>query len=92
MMTRFSNTIEKVLNLISTFYENGTCTPQDYKKVFGYYSLAAEKFLEKRWLVLTFVLSKGITDGNPDLEEDFDWYLKFANVSGYGFSQWIIGN
>ena len=41
---------ETALNLMGTFYENGTGVPQDYKKAFEYYSLAAEEGVEIAYL------------------------------------------
>lgn len=43
---------ETALNLMGTFYENGTGVQQDYKKAFEYYSRAADQGVEIAYLTI----------------------------------------
>lgn len=73
-------------------YAEGQGVDQDPREAKRWFLLSAEKGFGKAMASLGIYAEQGIPDGNPDLEEAFDWYLKSANAGDYGFSQWIIGN
>lgn len=73
-------------------YAEGQGVDQDPREAKRWFLLSAEKGFGKAMASLGIYAEQGIPDGNPDLGEAFDWYLKSANAGDYGFSQWIVGN
>lgn len=73
-------------------YAEGQGVDQDPREAKKWFLLSAKKGFGKAMANLAIYAEQGIPDGNSDLEEAFDWYLKSAKVGDYGFSQWIIGN
>ena len=47
---------ETALNLMGTFYENGTGVTQDYKKAFDYYAQAADNGVEIAYLSMALII------------------------------------
>lgn len=73
-------------------YAEGKGVPKDTREAKKWFLLSADKGFGKAMASLGIYAEQGIPDGNPNLDEAFDWYLKSANAGDYGFSQWILGN
>lgn len=65
---------------------------QDLREAKKWFLLSAKQGFGKAMAMLGLYAERGIPDGNSDLEEAFDWYLKSANTGDYALSQWILGN
>lgn len=77
---------------IAVAYENGESVEKDVAEAKRWYMLSADKGFGKAMAKLGFYAEKGLPDGNPNIEEALEWYVKSANVGDTAFTQWIVGN
>lgn len=70
---------ETALNLMGTFYENGTGVQQDYKKAFEYYSQAADQGVEIAYLSMGVYYQEGY-GGTQDYKKAVECYQLGADA------------
>lgn len=77
---------------VALAYDEGQGVEEDKTEAKKWFVLSAEKGFSKAMMALGFFAEKGIPDGEPNINEAFEWYLKAAEVGDNGLAQWIIGN
>lgn len=73
-------------------YDEGQGVLEDKAEAKRWFTLAAEHGSSKAMVALGYYTEKGIPEGEPDLDDAFEWYLKAAEVGDHPFATWVVGN
>lgn len=73
-------------------YAEGQGVIKNEREAQKWFLLSADKGFGKAMYALGIYAENGIPDGEPNIEEALDWYLRSANAGDYADSQWILGN